>query len=100
VQSLATPQEQKSAAEDAMSALPQAQREEVAQGVLGTPNDKTRQVLWYMVVATIALAIFVFGTMAFVLIYQKKTGDAPLALATTALGGIVGLVATSPGGRG
>jgi len=38
--------------------------------------------------------------MAFVLIYQKKAAEAPLALATTALGGIVGLVATSPGSRG
>jgi hypothetical protein len=42
-------------------------------------------------------AIFVFGSMAFVLIYQGKAAEAPLALATTALGGVVGLVATSPG---
>jgi hypothetical protein len=39
----------------------------------------------------------VFGAMAFLLIYQRKPAEAPLALATTALGGVVGLVATSPG---
>jgi hypothetical protein len=36
-----------------------------------------------------------FGTMAFALIYQKPA-EAPRALAATALGGVVGLVATSP----
>jgi len=35
--------------------------------------------------------------MAFVLVYQKKAAEALLALATGALGAIVGLVATSPG---
>jgi len=53
-----------------------------------------------MVVGTMALAVFFFGTMAFVLMYQKKGAEAPLALATTALGAIIGLVATSPGSKG
>jgi hypothetical protein len=100
VKGLDTPEQQTAAAEGAINALPAAQREQVAQGVLGNPDKKTRQVLWYMVVATLTLAIFVFGTMAFVLIYQKKSAEAPLALATTALGGVVGLVATSPGSSG
>jgi uncharacterized membrane protein YbhN (UPF0104 family) len=65
--------------------------------VLGRPDQRTRQILWYIVAWTMAAAIFVFGAMAFVLIYQKKAAEAPLALATTALGGVVGLVATSPG---
>jgi hypothetical protein len=70
----------------------------LAEGVLGVPDRRTQQILWYIVVWTMVAAIFVFGTMAFVLIYQKKAAEAPLALATTALGGVVGLIATSPGG--
>jgi len=97
VRGLDTPEQQKAAAEGVMSAMPVKQRQEVAQSLLGRPDKTTRQVLWYMVVSTLVLAIFVFGTMAFVLIYQKKPAEAPLALATTALGGVVGLVATSPG---
>ena len=72
----------------------------VAETVLGSPDRKTRQILWYLVVATLTAADFVFGSMAFVLVYQKKAAEAPLALATAALGAIVGLVATSPGSRG
>jgi hypothetical protein len=55
--------------------------------------------LWYIVVGVMALAVFIFGSMAFVLLYQGKAAEAPLALATTALGGVVGLIATSPGSR-
>lgn len=55
--------------------------------------------LWYIVVSTLAAAVFVFGSMAFVPVYRKKAAEAPRALVTTALGGIVGLVATSPGRR-
>jgi hypothetical protein len=99
VQSLDTPQEQQAAAEGVMGTLSSQQRAQVAQSVLGTPDTKTRQRLWYVVVFTLAAAVFVFGSMAFVLVYQKKAAEAPLALATTALGGIVGLVATSPGSR-
>jgi hypothetical protein len=36
--------------------------------------------------------VVTFGVLAFVLIYQRKSAEAPLALATTALGGIVGLL--------
>ena len=97
VQGLDTPEQQKAAAEGVMSAVPLKQRQQVAQSLLGSPDKRTRQTLWYMVVSTLIGAIFVFGTMAFVLIYQKKPAEAPLALATTALGGVVGLVATSPG---
>jgi hypothetical protein len=43
------------------------------------------------------LAVFTFGSMAFVLIDQKKAAEAALALAATAPGLLVGLVATSPG---
>jgi hypothetical protein len=100
VQGLDTPEQQKAAAEGVMSAVPMKQRQQVAQSLLGSPDKKTRQVLWYMVVSTLVVAIFVFGTMAFVLIYQKKPAEAPLALATTALGGVVGLIATSPGSGG
>jgi hypothetical protein len=97
VKGLDTPEQQQAAAEGVINALSAKQRDQVAQGLLGNPDKKTRQVLWYMVVSTLTLAIFVFGTMAFILIYEKKPAEAPLALATTALGGVVGLVATSPG---
>jgi len=101
VQSLDTPQQQRAAAEGVVGALPAEQRQQLAEGVLGLgpPDPKTQQNLWYIVIWTMAAAIFVFGSMAFVLIYQKKAAEAPLALATTALGGVVGLIATSPGGR-
>ncbi|GAA5149290.1 hypothetical protein GCM10023321_12920 [Pseudonocardia eucalypti] len=97
VRNLDTPKQQKDAAVAAVNALATEQRAEVADGLLGTPDRKTRQTLWYIVVATLAAAIFIFGFMAFLLLYQGKAAEGPLALATTALGGVVGLVATSPG---
>ena len=97
VRGLDNPEQQKAAAEGVLSAMPVKQRQQVAKNLLGSPDKKTRQVLWYIVVSTLVAAIFVFGIIAFVLIYQKKPAEAPLALATTALGGVVGLVATSPG---
>jgi hypothetical protein len=96
---LDTPEQQRAAAEGVVGTLPAQQQQQLAEGVLGPLDDVTRRNLWYIVVWTMAAAIFVFGTMAFVLIYQKKPAEAPLALATTALGGVVGLVATSPGSR-
>jgi hypothetical protein len=99
VQGLDTPAQQQAAAEQVMRTLPSEQRVQAAENVIGPPDKRTRQVLWYMVVSTLTVAVFVFGSMAFVLVYQKKAAEAPLALATTALGGIVGLVATSPGSR-
>ncbi|MER5449920.1 hypothetical protein ABT065_30505 [Streptomyces sp. NPDC002764] len=95
-----TDEQKRAAAGRAVDALKPDQRQELARSVLGQPNAKTAQTLWYIVVSTLAAAVFVFGVLAFVLIYQKKPAEAPLALATTALGGVVGLVATSPGGNG
>jgi hypothetical protein len=82
-----------------MGALSSADQEAVAAdaGVLDRPDAVTQRNLWYMVVGTMALAIFVFGIMAFLLLHWGEAAEAPLALATTALGGIVGLIATSPG---
>jgi hypothetical protein len=93
-------EQQQAAAQGVLDTLSNDQRTQVAESVLGSPDRKTRQTLWYMIVTTLAAAVFVFGSMAFVLVYQKKAAEAPLALATTALGGIVGLIATSPGSRG
>lgn len=97
VQSLDTPEQRRAAAERVVRALPNEQKQQLAQNVLGRPDQKTRRHLWYIVISTMVAAIFVFGSMAFVLIYQGKAAETPLALATTALGGVVGLVATSPG---
>jgi hypothetical protein len=99
VQGLGTSQQKQAAAGAAMGALSQADMEAVAAnaGVLDLPDTKTQRNLWYMVVGTMALAIFAFGIMAFLLLSWGKGAEAPLALATTALGGIVGLIATSPG---
>lgn len=99
VKGLDTSEQKQAAAEAVLGTLPDDVKQQVAATVLGSPDQRTRQILWYMVVATLTAAVFVFGTMAFVLVYQKKAAEAPLALATAALGGIVGLVATSPGGR-
>jgi hypothetical protein len=99
VQSLDTPEQRAAAAKSALGALSAPQQAAVAESLLGSPDATTRQRLWYVVVGTMALAVFVFGSMAFVLIYQRKAAEAPLALATTALGGLVGLIATSPGSR-
>jgi len=96
VQALPTEQKRE-AAQAAMSTLSHDQRGELAASILGEPDPRTQQRLWYMVVGTMGLSIFVFGFMAFLLISWKKAGDAPLALATTALGGVVGLVASGPG---
>jgi hypothetical protein len=91
--------DQQAEAAAAIGALPADVKQQVAQAALGSPDQRTRQLLWYMVVATLTAAVFVFGTMAFVLVYQKKAAEAPLGLATGALGAIVGLIATSPGSR-
>ena len=99
VQGLETPEQKQAAATAVIGTLSADAKQQLA-GALGSPDQRTRQVLWYLVVSTLTAAVFVFGTMAFVLVYQKKAADAPLALATAALGGIIGLVATSPGSRG
>jgi hypothetical protein len=99
VKGLDTPQQQQAAAEAVLGALPDNVKQQVAESALGSPDQRTRQILWYLVVSTLTAAVFVFGSMAFVLVYQKKAAEAPLALATGALGAIVGLVATSPGSR-
>jgi len=91
-QGLNTPERQR----NVVSAMPDGQRQQLA-STLGIPDKRTRQILWYVVVGTLALAVFLFGILAFVLILNGKSAEAPLALATTALGGVVGLVATSPG---
>jgi hypothetical protein len=100
VRSMDSPEQQKAAVVSALGALSAPQQQQVAEGLLGSPDTETRQRLWYIVVGTMAVAVFFFGFMAFVLMYQKKAAEAPLALATTALGAIVGLVATSPGSKG
>lgn len=97
VKSMDSPQQQKAAVESALGELAPSQQAEVAAGILGRPDTTTRRRLWYMVVGTMVLAVFFFGTMAFVLMYKRVGAEAPLALATTALGALVGLVATSPG---
>jgi hypothetical protein len=99
VQGLDTAEQKQAAATAVIGSLPPDIQQQLANTVLGYPDRKTRQVLWYLVVSALTAAVFVFGSMAFVLVYQKKPADASLALATTALGGIIGLVATSPGGR-
>ena len=99
VDGLGTTQQKQAAAEAVIGKLPADVQQQVAEAVLGSPDRRTRQVLWYLVVSTLTAAVFVFGSMAFVLVYQKKAAEAPLALTTAALGGIIGLVATSPGPR-
>jgi hypothetical protein len=99
VQGLDTSQQKQDAAAAVMGALSAADQEAVAAdaGVLDRPDALTQRRLWYMVVGTMALAVFTFGIMAFLLLNWKRGAEAPLALSTTALGGIVGLLATSPG---
>jgi cytochrome bd-type quinol oxidase subunit 1 len=99
VQGLDTVEQKQAAAQAVVGTLPAEAQQQLAETVLGSPDQRTRQVLWYMVVSTLTLAVFAFGSMAFVLVYQGKAAEAPLALATAALGGIIGLVATSPGSR-
>jgi hypothetical protein len=89
--------EQKATVKKSYLALSPQDQEDLASTGLGSPDAKTRQKIWYVVVGTMAAALFVFGTMAFVLILRGDAAEAPLALATAALGGLVGLVATSPG---
>ena len=45
---------------------------------------------------SLVAVIVIFGVLSFVLIYQGKHAEATLALATTALGGIVGLISPGP----
>ncbi len=91
--------DQKRAAAAALNMLPQDQQQQVASSILGTPSPKAQGALWLIVVMTISAAIFVFGVLSFVLVVSGKSAEGPLALATTSLGGIVGLVAATPGRR-
>jgi hypothetical protein len=65
VQQLDTSQQKQEAATAALGALSAADQEAVAAntGVLDHPDMITQRNLWYMVVATMAVAIFVFGIM-------------------------------------
>jgi hypothetical protein len=92
--------DQKRAAAAALNTLPQDQQQQVASSILGTSSPKVQGALWLIVIMTISVAIFVFGVLSFVLVVSGKSAEGPLALATTALGGIVGLVASTPGRRG
>jgi hypothetical protein len=92
--------DQKRAAAAALNTLPQDQQQQVASSILGTPSPKVQAALWLIVIITISAVIFVFGVLSFVLVVSGKGAEGPLALATTALGGIVGLVANTPGRRG
>lgn len=85
---------------DVAGQLTNEERQEVAEGLgLPPPDVITRRYLWYMVVGILGVAIFVFGSMAFTLLAQKQPAEAPLTLATTALGAVVGLIAFGPGNR-
>ena len=114
-QSLESPERQKAAAQDIATGLPpQAQQDlatsfvkslappqqtEVLETVFGPLDNETRKRILKVVIYTLTAVVFLFGAMTFMLLYQRKGADAPLTLATTALGAIVGLVAISPGGR-
>jgi hypothetical protein len=66
-------------------------------------NQASLTTLWILILMLLGLAVFTFGTMTFVLVYQKKSAEGTLALATAALGAIVGLISPSPvrsGGSG
>jgi hypothetical protein len=99
VRSIDSPTQQRAAAEGAVRSLSDEQRRQIV-SALGSPDRTTRQILWYIVVSAMVGAIFVFGVMMFILVQSGKPAEAPLALATTALGGLVGLIATSPGSNG
>lgn len=83
------------AATKALGSLPAAAQQRVVGG-LSAPDAETNRWLWKVVVGSLIAIVVIFGVLAFVLIYQKKSAEAPLALATTALGGIVGLLAPGP----
>ena len=72
VQSLETPHQQRAAAERVVELLPADQREQLAEGVLGQPDRRTRQRLWYLIIGALIAAIFVFGMMAFILIISRS----------------------------
>jgi hypothetical protein len=74
VRSMDSPEQQKAAAQSALGALSAPQQAQVAESVLGSPDAKTRQRLWYIVVGTMAVAVFFFGSMAFALIYPEEGG--------------------------
>ncbi len=84
-----------SATSTALSHLSPAAQQRVVGG-LGSPDAATNRWLWKCVVGSLVAVVIVFGVLTFVLIYQKKSAEATLALATTALGGIVGLISPGP----
>jgi hypothetical protein len=88
LQRLPSPQLE-AAASTAMGQLPAAAQQRVIGG-LSTPDAATNRWLWKCVVGSLVAVIIIFGVLSFVLIYQGKHAEATLALATTALGGIVG----------
>lgn len=108
------PDDKRETAIRAFQDLPQSQQREVVEAtaaglslsdreivanLLGRPDHVTSRVLWYLVVGSLVSSIFIFGVLAVLMIYSEKGGEIPLALATAALGGVLGLVSTSPGSR-
>jgi hypothetical protein len=110
-----TPEQKKATAQGIAAALPsldqqdlattmvksldRPQQTEVLETVFGPLDNETRKTILKVVIYTLTTVVFLFGVMAFMLLYQGKGAEAPLTLATTALGAIVGLIAINPGGR-
>jgi hypothetical protein len=72
VQGLDTPVQKQAAAQTVLGTLPADIQQQVASTVLGSASQHTRDNLWYLVVWTLTVAVFVFGSMTFVRIYQKS----------------------------
>ena len=93
------PEAQQDLATSFVKSLDPTQQTEVFETVFGPLDNETRKKILKVVIYTLTAVVFLFGVMTFMLLYQRKAADAPLTLATTALGAIVGLIAISPGGR-
>jgi hypothetical protein len=92
--------DQRAAAEAIVHTLPTPTQEQVAESILGPLDVGARTRIWYLVISFLGLSILVFGVLAFVLMYQDKNAEGPLALATTALGAVAGLLSQSRVWRG
>jgi hypothetical protein len=64
--------------------------------LLPPPSGGALSTVWIIIVSCLALSVLGFGYLGYQLILQKADATAIVALASTALGALIGLLAPSP----
>lgn len=85
----------KAAASNLLSSMPATE----TQGVLQEFLPQAPKAIWFMLLGGLFILSLAFGVMSYMLIANNRNAEALIALSTTTLGGIVGILAPSPFGK-